>query len=56
MASDDGRIEGWRDGRRMLDGRKNAIGLLVYHSNLAAYFQRCPKYATGPIVVALFYL
>ena len=47
MASDDGRIEGWGDGRRMLDGRKNAVGLLVYYRNVAAYFWLCPKYATG---------
>jgi hypothetical protein len=42
--------------RRMLDGRKNAIGLLVYYRNLVAYFRLCSKYATGPIVIALFYL
>jgi hypothetical protein len=51
-------MEGSRDGG--MEGEcymeENAIGLLVYYRNLAAYFRPCPKYATGPIVVALFYL
>jgi hypothetical protein len=56
MAPDDGRIEGWREGRRMLYGRKMLIVLFVYYRNLAAYFRICLKYATWPIVIILFYL
>ena len=53
MAPDDGRIEGWKENARW---KENAIGLLVCYRNLAAYFRLCSKYATGPIVIALFYL
>jgi hypothetical protein len=34
MTLDDGRMEGWKDGRRMLDGRKSAIGLYYYYVHL----------------------
>jgi hypothetical protein len=44
------------NGRRMLDGRKNAIGLLVCYRNFAAYLRLCQKYITGTTVVVLFYL
>ena len=46
-------MEGWKENALW---EENAIGLLAYYRNLAAYFRPCPKYATGPIVVALFYL
>jgi hypothetical protein len=42
--------------RRMLDGRKNAIGLLVCYRNFAAYLRLCPKYVTGTTVVVLSHL